>query len=171
MLLTIQTSYPKIFVLALAMLSCTTFHAQKEKKKSAPFVRVYNLTGEKISKGRITEITDSSLVVSRGEKSLNIELSKIDIIKTKRSAGNNILWGAGIGAGTGLIAGAIEGESEGIFGTTVPVEENIVIGTLVMIPVGTAIGAITILFKKPKTFSIVGNPSNLKVFKEAMREE
>lgn len=171
MLISIQTSFPKILVLALAILTCTTFYAQKEKNKAAPFVRVYDLNGKKISKGRISRITDSSLVVSRGEKTINIELRNIGFIKTKRSAGNNILWGAGIGASTGLIAGAIEGESEGYFGTTIPAEQNIISAMLVMTTFGTAVGAITILFKKSKTFPIDGDTIKWKAFREAMGEQ
>ena len=171
MLISIQTSFHKILVLALSILTCTTFYAQKEKNKAAPFVRVYDLNGTKISKGRISGITDSSLVLNRGENPFNIEISKIGFIKTKRSAGNNILWGAGIGASTGLIAGAIEGESEGYFGAPIPAEQNIVEAMLAMTAFGTAVGAITVLFKKSKTFSIEGKYSNLKAFQEAMGEQ
>ncbi|WP_019668864.1 hypothetical protein [Eudoraea adriatica] len=171
MLLTIQTSFPKILLVGLTLLSCTTFYAQKEINKPAPFVRVYDLNGKKTSKGRIIEITDSSLVVSRGEKPVSIELGKIGFIKTKRSAGNNILWGAGIGVSTGLIAGAIEGESEGYFGTTIPAEENIITAAIVMMPFGAAIGAITVLFKKSNTYPIAGDPTIWQAFKKAMQEE
>ncbi|WP_297696077.1 hypothetical protein [uncultured Eudoraea sp.] len=166
MLLSIHNSSPKILVLALALLSCTTFHAQKEKNKAAPFIRVYDLQGTKISKGRIARITDSSLVVSRGEKPVNLELSKIGFIKTKRSVGNNILYGAAIGAGTGAILGLAsggenewwgKGEGAGGFG-------------LILGAMGAGAGAITAIFKKTKTFSIEGKHSNLKAFQEAMDE-
>ncbi|MGB5783586.1 MAG: hypothetical protein WBM42_17060, partial [Eudoraea sp.] len=124
--------YLKIPILILALLSCSTFYAQKEKNKAAPFIRIYDLSGKKIAKGRIASLTDTSLVAGPREKPLTIEVSSIGSIKTKRSAGNNILWGAGIGLSTGLIAGAIEGESKGYFGTTIPAEENIVTAALVM---------------------------------------
>ncbi len=166
MLILFQNSSPKILVLTLALLSCTTFYAQKEINKPAPFVRVYDFNGEKISKGRISRITDTSLVVSRGDKTVNIELQKIDFIKTKRSAGNNILWGAAIGAGTGAILGLAsggedewwgKGEGAGGFG-------------LFFGAVGAGIGAITAVFKKSNTFSIEGDISKWEAFKEAMSE-
>ncbi len=160
----------KFLLFALALISCSTFYAQETKKKAAPFVRVYDLDGIKISKGRIDSLTDTSLVVVSSEKITTIEVSRIGYIKTKRSAGNNILWGAGIGASTGLIAGAIEGESEGIFGSTVPVEENIIMGTIVLMPVGAAIGAITALIKNSETFSIDGDIIKWKAFREAIEE-
>jgi hypothetical protein len=167
MLLTIQTSFPKILVLALAILTCTTFHAQKEINKPAPFVRVYALNGEKISKGRISGITDTSLMVSRGEKPVNIELGKIGFIKTKRSAGNNILYGAAIGAGTGAIFGLATGGEDEFYGKG---EGAAGIG-LYLMAVGSGIGAITAGFKNPKTFSIDGDTVKWKAFREAMGEQ
>lgn len=156
----------KFLFFTLVLISCSLLYAQETKNKATPFIRVYNLNGEKIAKGRVSRITDTSLVVSRGEKPVNLELSKIGFIKTKRSAGNNILYGAAIGAGTGVILGlASGGESEfwgkgegaGGFG-------------LFFMTVGSGIGAITAIFKKPKTFSIEGKHSNLKAFQEAMDE-
>jgi hypothetical protein len=166
MLLSIHNSSPKILLVGLALLLCTTFYAQKEINKPAPFVRVYALNGEKISKGRISSITDTSLVVSRGEKPVNIETSRIGFIKTKRSVGNNILYGAAIGAGTGAILGLAsggenewwgKGEGAGGFG-------------LILGAMGAGAGAITAVFKKTKTFSIEGKLSNLKAFEEAISE-
>ena len=166
MLTSIQTSFPKILVLVLVILNCTAFYAQKEKNKAAPFIRVYDLNGTKISKGRIARITDTSLVVSRGEIPVNIELSKIGFIKTKRSVGNNILYGAAIGAGTGAILGLAsggenewwgKGEGAGGFG-------------LILGAMGAGAGAITAIFKKSKTFSVKGKYSKLKAFEEAISE-
>lgn len=170
MQLTIQTSFSKILVIALALLSCTTFYAQKEINKPAPFVRVYDFNGEKISKGRISGITDTSLVVSRGEKPVSIELGKIGFIKTKRSVGNNILYGAAIGAGTGAILGVSSGDTEGGFFSYSKEEGAAIYGVLFM-PIGAAIGAITILFKNSNTYPIDGEPTNWKAFREAMDEQ
>jgi len=161
----------KLLLFALALISCSTFYAQETKKKAAPFVRVYDLNGIKISKGRIDSLTDTSLVVESSEKITTIEVNRIGYIKTKRSAGNNILWGAGIGASTGLIAGAIEGESEGIFGSTVPVEENIIMGTIVLMPVGAAIGAITAITKNSDNYYINGDTTKWKAFRVTMEEQ
>lgn len=156
----------KFLFFTLVLISCSLLYAQETKNKATAFIRVYNLNGEKIAKGRVSRITDTSLVVSRKEKPINIELSKIGFIKTKRSVGNNILYGAAIGAGTGAILGlASGGESEfwgkgegaGGFG-------------LIFGAMGAGAGAITAIFKKTKTFSIDGKPSNLKTFKEAMGE-
>ncbi len=157
-----------LFYITLTLISSSILYAQETKNKAAPFIRVYDRDGKKISKGRIASATDTSLITGPREKPVNIGVSKIGFIKTKRSAGNNILWGAGIGASTGLIAGVIEGETEGYFGA--PVEENIVTGALVMMPVGAVIGAITVLFKKSKTFSIDGDTIKWKAFREAMGE-
>ena len=164
MLILFQNSSLKILVLTLALLSSITFYAQKEKNKAAPFIRVYDRDGKKISKGRIVSVTDTSLITGPREKPVTIDVSKIGFIKTKRSAGNNILWGTAIGAGTGAILGlASGGESEwwgkgegaGGFG-------------LIFGAMGAGIGAITAIFKKPKTYPINGDLSKWEAFKEAM---
>ncbi len=156
----------KFLFFTLALISCSILYAQKPKNKAALFVRVYDLNGNKISKGRIANLTDTSMVAGPREKPVNIEVKRIGFIKTKRSTGNNILWGAAIGAGTGVILGlASGGESEwwgkgegaGGFG-------------LFFGAIGAGIGAITAIFKKPKTFPIDGDVSKWKAFKEAMGE-
>lgn len=167
MLLSILNGFQKTLVLTLALLSCTTFYAQKEKNKIAPFIRVYDLNGTKISKGRIAMLTDTSLVVSRGEKQVNIELSKIGFIKTKRSEGNNILWGTAIGAGTGAILGLASGGENEFWGKG----DGAVGFGLIFGVMGAGAGAITLIFKKPKTFAIDGNATKWKAFKEAMEEK
>ena len=170
MLLLFQNSSPKILVLTLALLSSITFYAQKEKNKAAPFIRVYDQDGKKISKGRIVSVTDTSLITGPREKPVTIDVSKIGFIKTKRSAGNNILWGTAIGAGTGALLGVSSGDTEGGF-FSYSKEEGAAIYGVLMMPIGAAIGAITILFKNSNTYPIDGEPTKWKAFREAMDEQ
>jgi hypothetical protein len=159
----------KFLVFTLTLISCSILYAQETKNKEAPFVRVYDLNGKKISKGRIASLTNTSLVVGPREKPVNIEVTRIGFIKTKRSAGNNILWGAAIGAGTGVILGVSSGDTGGGFFSYSKEEGGAAYG-IGMMSIGAAIGAITILFKKPLTFPIDGDLSKWKAFKEAMGE-
>ncbi|WP_297798660.1 hypothetical protein [uncultured Eudoraea sp.] len=159
--------YLKIPILILALLSWSTFYSQKEKNKATPFVTVYDLNGIKISKGRIAVLTDTSLVTGPREKPVTIEVTSIGSIKTKRSAGHNILMGAVIGTGTGAILGFAtggegewwgKGEGAGGFG--------FIFGAM-----GAGIGAITAIFKKTNTFSIDGDTIKWKAFREAIGEQ
>lgn len=156
----------KFLFFTLVLISCSILYAQETKSKKVPFVRVYDLNGKKISKGRIASLTDTSLVVGSKEKPVNIDVSRIGFIKTKRSAGNNILWGAAIGAGTGAILGLAsggenefwgQGEGAGGFG--------LILGVM-----GAGTGAITAIFKKSETYAIDGDLSKWKTFKEAIVE-
>ncbi len=156
----------KFLLFTLALISCSMLYSQETKNKAAPFVRVYDLNGIKISKGRIASLTDTSLVVGPIEKPVNIEVTGIGFIKTKRSAGNNILWGAAIGAGTGAILGFAsggenewwgKGEGAGGFG--------LIFGVM-----GSGIGAITAIIKNSKTFPIDGDVIKWKAFREAIEE-
>jgi len=155
-----------LFYITLALISSSILYAQETKNKAAPFVRVYDLNGEKISRGRIASVTDTSLITGPREKPVNIGVSKIGFIKTKRSVGNNILWGAAIGVGIGAISGIAtggedewwgKGEGAGGFG-------------LYFGAIGAGIGAITAIFKKSKTFPVDGDVSKWKAFREAMGE-
>lgn len=133
------------------------------------FVRVYDLSGNKIHKGKVVSATETSLQLKGVKEDIIIPVSGIGKIKTKRSAGNNILYGA-IAGGLALgIYGATTSEpgsglfdyssSEGFFG-----------GLLLGAAPGAAAGGITAIFKKPVTYKIDGNLDNWKVFQSAMND-
>ncbi|WP_276388307.1 hypothetical protein [Eudoraea chungangensis] len=156
-----------LLIFLLAFIFCSHLYAQEERNKGASFVRVYDLNGTKLSKGRILQLTDSSMVIVTKDNSLTIKVSKIGSIKTKRSAGHNILVGATIGVGTGAILGLAsggenewwgKGEGAGGFG--------LAFGLM-----GAGIGAITAIFKNDILYPIAGNLSNWKAFKEAFEAE
>src|SRR4051794_31973998 len=74
------------------------------------FVRVYDFAGEKINTGHLLAVTDTSLQL-KGEP-VDIPVRNIGFIKTKRSAGNNVLVGSVIGAFTGAVVGAVTGDPD-----------------------------------------------------------
>ncbi len=139
--------------------------AQEEFKTSKTFVRVYNWQGKKINKGKVFKVTDTTLVLKRNKELVKIPVSNIGSIKTKRSAGNNIL----IGATAGAILGATSGE-EALEETPGFGVEPIVSGLAVIVGVisgattGAAIGGITILFKNSKSYEISGDEVKWKAF-------
>jgi hypothetical protein len=80
--------------------------AQNRLKNTNVFVRIYDLQGKKISKGKLLSISETSLQLNRKRESVKIPANNIYSIITKRTAGNNVLVGAAIGATTMAIYGA-----------------------------------------------------------------
>jgi len=121
----------------------------QEKKYYVPeiFVRVYDLQGTKFAKGKIYSITDSLLYLKRKKEPVKIPVKTIGFIRTKRSRAKNMLVGAAIGIP--------------IMTAVVVANDNpylpYPVGTFFGATLGTVIGAITIPFKRPKTYVINGN--------------
>lgn len=79
---------------AVIVLSLLFFTAQFPNAQQTPFLRLYNSSGKKISKGHLFDTTDISLILSKGTKGkkyVEIPVTKIDLIKTKRSTANRVL--------------------------------------------------------------------------------
>jgi hypothetical protein len=154
----------KIFTfIFLISLSCNVC-AQK-----SIFVRIYNLTGERINKGQVLAVTDSSLQLEGKEAPINIPVRQIGFIKTKRSAGNNLFKGSIIGASTMAILGAATSDPDAIIlGNTAG--EGAASGVIIGLPVGAAIGGLTILFKNSKTYLINGDLMKWRVFQSVVSE-
>ena len=103
----------KLFYLILLISFSYKLSAQK-----STFVRVYNLTGHKIYKGDVLMVTDSSLQLKVKSTPINIPVRDIGSIKTKRSAGNNILIGAITGASSMAIVGVVSADPDEFLGYT-----------------------------------------------------
>ncbi len=151
-----------IFIITLIFVG--NVYAQEEFKNPKTFVRVYNLQGTKINKGKILKVTDTTLVLKRNKGFVEIPLNRIGSIKTKRSGINNIL----IGAAAGSIIGASTVED------SIDLEEfrgpYVMLGGVSGAAVGSAIGGITILFKNSKSYEVNGDELKWKVFKETITE-
>jgi len=147
----------KIITLVLLILLSNNIYSQK-----SIFVRVYDLAGKKVNKGHVLNITDTSLQLE-GKSPVDIPVDSIGSIKTKHSAGNNLLIGSIIGASSVAIIGAVTAEPEGAI-VEYTAAEGAAAGALIGIPVGAAIGGLTILFKNSKTFLINGDVMKWKAF-------
>jgi hypothetical protein len=153
----------KNLLFAIAVLLCTTIYAQNEAAKNSLFIRVYNLEGDKMNKGKILSVNDTILQLQGKNGSVDIDIRTIGLIKTKRSAGNNLLLGSLIGLGTGAIFGAIANGGDNSWFTTEEAAAGIgVIGAVF----GTGIGGLSILSKNSKSYAIKGDASKWKVFEE-----
>ena len=59
-----------------------------------PFMRVYNSSGKKLSKGFLFDSTDTSLILSKGnsgKKFMETPVTNIELIKTKRTISRRIV--------------------------------------------------------------------------------
>jgi len=148
----------KNLIFAITLIMSLNIWAQNRFENTNVFVRVYDLQGKKISKGKILSISETSLQV----ESVEIPVNSIGSIKTKRSAGHNVLEGAVIGASTMGILGAATANQDSFF----TAGDSAVIGAVFGGTAGAAIGGITILFKNSKSYEINGDFEKWKAFEE-----
>jgi hypothetical protein len=151
----------KLIMILLILVLSTNIYAQKETKMSGMFVRIYSLDGKKINKGHIIFLNDTLLELKKNNKHVKLNVLDIGSIKTKRSAGNNILIGAAVGASSMAIIGA--SDSNGWFTTS---ETAALYGIIIGLPAGVVIGGISALAKNSKTYIINGDPLKWKIFKQ-----
>ena len=141
--------------------------AQNETEKSGMFIRVYNMDGKKINSGKFLFTNDSVLGIKRGNKLDQIQITSIGSIKTKRSAGHNVLVGSAIGGGFVAILGAASSDPDSFLGWSAG--EGIAAGFILGAPVGAAIGGITTFFKSPNTYIIEGDIVKMKLFADSIK--
>lgn len=159
----------KNLIVAITLILSSTVCAQNDFENTNIFVRVYDLQGKKIGKGKILSISDMSLQLYRKEASITVLLPDIGSIKTKHAAGNNVLVGAAIGATTLAILGAASADPDAwLFAYTAG--EGAAAGALLGGTAGAAVGGITILFKNSDSYEINGDTEKWKAFKEMMIE-
>lgn len=155
----------KLIPLLFLMTFSCTIYAQK-----SIFVRIYDLNGKKINKGVVFSVTDSSIQLMGKDIPIDIPISKIGSVKTKRSPGNNLLKGAAISAPILSLLFFVSGTPTkdmsnglGSFLEYTP-GQGAIGGALIGLPVGAAIGGLTISFKKSRTFLIDGDLMKWKAF-------
>lgn len=127
------------------------------------FVRILDANGTKIAKGKVVSVTDSILQIRRNGEEIEVPVSDIAVLKTKRSVGNNIAIGAGVGAATLAILGVASADEDAyIFGYNET--EGAMAGLLLGAPMGAAVGGLTALLKGSRTFDIGGDGAKMKAF-------
>lgn len=153
----------KNIVFIMALIFCLGAYNQEEREINKIFVRVYDFEGLKIGKGKIKVITANSLHLNRKGRLLEISFMDIGSIKTKRSAGNNILIGAATGAATLGILGATTADS-----MNWSTDEVALAGAVFGGAVGVAIGGFSALFKNSESYKIEGDKAKWETFKESI---
>ena len=148
-----------ILTALIVIFSCQLF-AQKSF-----FVRVYDLEGKKINKGQVVQVTDTSLELKGNNAPIIISVNKIGFIKTKRSEGHNVFMGSLISSSIMVSLFVAAANPKGEINNW-DVGGGIILGLFFGLPPGALIGALTIPFKKSKTFIINGDLSNWKTFQK-----
>ena len=157
----------KNLLFAIALVLSTTIYAQERNEKTYPFVRVFDQLGQKINKGHIVSVDNTTLFLKSHNQSVGISYLEIGIIKTKRSAGNNVLMGATIGGAAMGILGAATADPDGwLFNYSAG--EGFAMGTIFGGTAGSVLGAATIPLKNSKTFIINGDINNWNAFRESV---
>ena len=147
----------KYIITSLIFLLCLNVYAQEEIPQEKIFLRVYNLKGKKICKGKVFSVSDSFLKLNLNNKITQISFEEIGYVKTKRSAGHNALMGASIGTTLGMIGSS--GESSYIPDA---------VGIGILTTGGGLLGLLTWSSKNYYEFEINGNLENFKQFKETI---
>lgn len=167
----------KSLILCTVLFLNTSANSQTSKEEQGKFVRVYNLKGKKINKGRVVYINDSILGLKKGDKFVKVSINGIGQIKTKRSSGNSVLTASLIGGTAGALIGAATSQEQTktgnnwLFGEyqyttgTSPGTGAAIVGGVGLIG-GALIGLGSSLFKKQETFVINGDINKWSIFKE-----
>lgn len=126
------------------------------------FARVFDANGTKIAKGRVISVTESVLQLAKNNQMIDVPVSDIGTIKTKRSEYHNIAIGAGFGALTGAFLGIASADEDAFLGYNEI--EGALGGAILGAPIGAAVGGLTGLFKGSRTFDIGGDGAKMKAF-------
>ena len=150
----------KLTIFILTLLLSFNMIAQENNKESKTYLRVYDLSGKKIAKGKLYSTTSSTLSLRSKKEIKTISIDSVGSIKTKRSVGHNILIGSSVGASTVIFlsVGSDESFTEGYTG----------IGTILFTGVGAGVGAISSIFKNSKTFHIDADVEKWEVFRKLL---
>lgn len=157
----------KNVLLAIALTFSMNVFAQTGSEISNVFIRVYDLDGRKIAKGKIYSIPGSSIELTRKNEVQEIPLNRIGSIRTKHSAGNNVLIGAAIGGSVMAVAGAASADPDAWI-LAYSTGEGAAAGAILGGAAGAAIGGITVLFKRSKKYEINGDKEKLETFKKVV---
>lgn len=157
----------KNLIFAIILILGMNVYAQTSSETSDAFVRVYDQSGKKIAKGKIYSVSETFLQLKRKRGPIEIPVRRIGSIKTKRSAGNNLLVGAAVGASTMAVIGAASADPDDFLGFTAG--EGAAAGALLGGAAGTVIGGISILFKRSETYTINGDQEKWNAFIERMK--
>jgi len=157
----------KIAVFVISLILCSSVFAQNVIENPKIFVRIYDLQGKKIGKGKVVSITDTSIQLTRSQKKIEIiPVNNIGLIKTKRSEGHHVLVCAATGATILATAFVIDVENDKDW---TPIA--IIAGTAIGSTAGALVGLVTYNNKNSIFYEINGDLSKWNEFKIIMNNK
>lgn len=157
----------KTLLLAFSIIFCAQVYSQQPEAPTRfkdTFVRVFDSSGKKIAKGRIVNIGERTLMLKSGKSTSQTNIDKIHLIKTRRSAANNVVIGAVTGAIIGAIIGAEDTKDDWLFNS----REGALLGVIAGAPIGAGVGGLTLLFRKGNVYHIQGSEEAWEYFRDSM---
>ena len=119
------------------------------------FVRIFDLSGNKMGQGFVGKTTDSSLLLKKDSGFIEYSVMNIGFLKTKRSGGHTMLISGAIGAATlGILGATVIGTDE-FFDTSAG--EAFALGFLEGGAAGVLIGGIVSSANKREMYQINGD--------------
>ena len=157
----------KTFLLvAASMFIFCTLSAQPHK-----FLRIFDLSGQKIAKGYLSSTTDSSIKLAHDSTTLEYSASKIGYIKTKRSGGHTIvIASAAGGVSLGLLALAVNSSDNSDSWFQISSGEALFGGFIYGAALGTITGGIISAANKRMTYKVNGDPKKWIEVKAAIEK-
>jgi hypothetical protein len=140
----------RIFILFIILIFSLSSYSQGAPETNSIFIRVYDLDGKKIAKGKRYTISDSTITFLK-RNNVIVNLNEIGSIKTRRSAGNFLLLTSALGGGFGLLSNLANDDNMGT---------NMLSG----VALGAGIGLITLPFKKSDTQIINADQTQWNAF-------
>jgi hypothetical protein len=142
-----------LYLLLLIIIFNSTLEAQKKT-----YMRFYTVAGKKFESGFYGGSTDSSIAVYKNKEKIEIAVSKIGVIRTRRSLGHSMLVGAAIGGvPLGLIGVASGEEPQPGSYYTFTSGQQLKLGLFLGGIFGAAIGSLIHGFQKRTAFIINGS--------------
>lgn len=156
-----------VLFVAFSSFCATSLYAQDAGTVKQAFVRIYNLEGKKITKGRVAGVSDTKITLLRNKVTEEIDIREIGFIRTRHSLGHNVLIGSV--AGSALFSTIFAAEADPdlpLFGYSA--SEGVLAGLILGAPIGAGIGALTTLFKEQKRYEIDGEKNQWLRIKDGL---
>lgn len=161
-------------LLILALFLCFSISNQAQ---SSNFLRVFDPSGKKIAKGHLNGTTETSLILKKGNRTIEIPYQRIGHMITKRSFGHSVLMTSLLIGGITSTIGIVTNSSTK--NTTSPVggelnfnidlsysnTDILAMGLTTGVLLGTSVGGIIGGTKKTEHFNVNGNIEEWKKVK------
>lgn len=151
----------KTLIFTISLFCCFSICGQDNE---SVFLRVFDLEGNKIAKGKIHSVSDTVLILKLRQIFKEVKVKNIGTIKTKRSVGNSVGVGAIGGTSLGILLGVVASDENNFLSSTAQTSALGIFGTIL----GAVGGGIAGVSKKSTTYSIDGDSLKWQEFAQEM---